>query len=81
MVIQPEDPIAFNEPQEQVDQKKIEAENNLTYSTSENIADEIYDGCGVIFPKIIESRLDGDLLNREHDDEIIKMVAQVVGYK
>ena len=64
-----------------VDQKKVEAENNLSYATSENIADEIYDGCGVIFRKIIESRIEGDLLNREHDDEIIEMVAQVVGYK
>ena len=81
MVIQPEDPIAFNEPQEKVDQKKVEAENNLSYATSENIADEIYDGCGVIFRKIIKSRLEGYLLNREHDDDIIEMIAQVVGYK
>ena len=47
LAIQPEDPIVFDELQEQVDQKKREAETQ--YSRTEIVTDEIFDGCKVIF--------------------------------
>ena len=78
LAIQPENPIVFNELQEQVDQKKREAET--PYSSTESFKDEIFEGCEVIFQTIIEPRLEGDLLNREHDDELIGMFVQVVGH-
>ena len=78
LAIQPEDPIVFDELQEKVEQRKLEAET--PYSTTESFKDEIFEGCEVIFRTIIEPRLEGDLLNREHDDELIGMFVQVVGH-
>ena len=78
LAVQPENPIVFNELQEQVDQKKREAET--PYSSTESFKDEIFEGCEVIFQTIIEPRLEGDLFNRDHDDELIGMFVQVVGH-
>ena len=45
--IQPEDPHAFDELEYQVDRRKLEAET--PYSSTESVADEIFDGCEVVF--------------------------------
>ena len=60
LAIQPEDPIVFDELQEQVDQRKLEAET--PYSSTESVADEIFDGCEVIFQTTIEPRLENGLM-------------------
>ncbi len=78
LVIQPEDPIVFDEIQEQVDQKKREAET--PYSPTESFEDEIFDGCKVIFQTTIEPRLEGELMDTTYDDELIGKFVQVVGH-
>ena len=78
LAIQPEDPIIFNELQEQVDQKKLEAET--PYSLTDSFEDEIFDGCEVIFQTTIEPRLEDGLMDIQHDDEFIGKFVQVVGH-
>ena len=78
LAIQPEDPIVFDELQEQVDQKKREAET--PYSPTEIFEDEIFDGCTVIFQTTIEPRLEGELMDTTYDDELIGKFVQVVGH-
>ncbi len=78
LAIQPEDPIVFDELQEQVDQRKLEAET--PYSSTESVADEIFDGCEVIFQTTIEPRLEDGLMDIQHDDEFIGKFVQVVGH-
>ena len=78
LAIQPEDPIVFDEIQEQVDQTKREAET--PYSPTEIIADKIFDGCTVIFQTTIEPRLEGELMDKTYDDELIGKFVQVVGH-
>ena len=78
LAIHPEDPIVFDELQEQVDQKKLEAET--PYSTTKRFEDEIFDGCKVVFQTTIEPRLKGDLSNRRYDDELVGKFVQVVGH-
>ncbi len=78
LAIQPEDPIVFDELQEQVDQRKLEAES--PYSSTESVADEIFDGCEVIFQTTIEPRLEDGLMDIQHDDEFIGKFVQVVGH-
>ena len=78
LAIQSEDPIVFDELQEQVDQRKLEAET--PYSSTESIADEIFDGCEVIFQTTIEPRLEDGLMDIQHDDEFIGKFVQVVGH-
>ena len=78
LAIQPEDPIIFDELQEQVDQRKLEAET--PYSSTESVADEIFDGCEVIFQTTIEPRLEDGLMDIQHDDEFIGKFVQVVGH-
>ena len=78
LAIQPEDPIVFDELQEQVDQRKLEAET--PYSSTESVADEILDGCEVIFQTTIEPRLENGLMDIQHDDEFIGKFVQVVGH-
>ena len=78
LAIQPEDPIVFDELQEQVDQRKLEAET--PYSSTESVADVIFDGCEVIFQTRIEPRLENGLMDIQHDDEFIGKFVQVVGH-
>ena len=78
LAIQPEDPIVFDELQEQVDQRKLEAET--PYSPIESVADEIFDTCEVIFQTTIEPRLEDGLIDVQHDDELIGRFVQVVGH-
>ena len=78
LAIQPEDPIIFDELQEQVDQRKLEAET--PYSSTESVADEIFDGCEVIFQTTIEPQLEDGLMDVQHDDEFIGKFVQVVGH-
>ena len=78
MAIQPEDPIVFDELQEQVDQRKLEAET--PYSSADGFEDEIFDGCKVIFQTTIEPRLENGLMDIQHDDEFIGKFVQVVGH-
>ena len=78
LAIQPEDPIVFDEIQEQVDQKKREAET--PYSSKEIFEDEIFDGCEVIFQTTIQPRLEGGLMDKTYDDELIGKFVQVVGH-
>ena len=79
LAIQPEDPIVFDEIQEQVDQKKREAET--PYSSMEDLPrDKIFDGCEVIFQTTIEPRLEGELNQSTHDDKLIGKFVQVVGH-
>ena len=78
LAIQPEDPIVFDELQEQVDQKKREAET--PYSPTQIFEDEIFDGCKVIFQTTIEPRLEGELRDTTYDDELIGKFVQVVGH-
>ena len=78
LAIQPEDPIIFDELQEQVDQRKLETET--PYSSTESLEDEIFDGCEVIFQTTIEPRLEDGLMHRQHDDELIGKFVQVVGH-
>ena len=78
LAIQPEDPIVFDELQEQVDQRKLEAETS--YSSTESVADEIFDGCEVIFQTTIEPRLEGELMDKTYDDELIGKFVQIVGH-
>ena len=78
LAVQPEDPIVFDELQEQMDQKKREAET--TYSSKEIFEDEIFDGCKVIFQTTIEPRLEGELMDNSYDDELIGKFVQVVGH-
>ena len=78
LAIQPEDPIVFDELQEKVEQRKLEAET--PYSSIESVADEIFDGCKVIFQTTIEPRLENGLMDIQHDDEFIGKFVQVVGH-
>ena len=78
LAIQPEDPLVFNELQEQVDQRKLEAET--PYSSTESVADEIFDGCKVIFQTTIEPRLEDGLMDVQRDAELIGKFVQVVGH-
>ena len=78
LAIQPEDSILFDELEYQIDQRKIEAET--PYSSKENVADEIFDGCEVIFQTTIEPRLENGLMDIQHDDEFIGKFVQVVGH-
>ena len=70
--------MVFDELQEQVDQKKLEAETS--YSPINNSEDEIFDGCKVIFQTTFGPRLEGELMDRQHDDEIVGKFVQVVGH-
>jgi len=78
LAIQPENPMVFDEIQEQVDQQKREAET--PYSPTESITDEIFDGCKVILQTTIEPRLEGELMDKTYDDELIGKFVQVVGH-
>ena len=78
LAIQPEDPLVFDELQEQVDQRKLEAET--PYSSTDSFEDEIFDGCKVIFQTTIEPRLEGELMDKSYDDELIGKFVQVVGH-
>ena len=78
LAIQPEDPIVFDELQEKVEQRKLEAET--PYSSTESFEDEIFDGCEVIFQPTIEPRLENGLMDIQHDDEFIGKFVQVVGH-
>ena len=78
LAIQPESPLVFDELQEQVDQKKLEAETS--YSPINNSEDEIFDGCKVIFQTTFGPRLEGELMDILHDDELIGKFVQVVGH-
>ena len=78
LAIQPESPMVFDELQEQVDQKKLEAETS--YSPINNSEDEIFDGCKVIFQTTFGPRLEGELMDILHDDELIGKFVQVVGH-
>ena len=78
LAIQPEDPLVFDELQEQVDQRKLEAET--PYSSTESFEDKISDGCKVIFQTTIEPRLVDGLIDIERDDELIGKFVQVVGH-
>ena len=70
--------LIFDEIQEQVDQKKCEAET--PYSPTPIFEDEIFDGCTVIFQTTIEPRLEGELMDKTYDDELIGKFVQVVGH-
>ena len=78
LAIQPEYPIVFDELQEQVDQRKLEAET--PYSSTDSFEDEIFDGCKVIFQTTIEPRLEDGLMDVQRDDELIGKFVQVVGH-
>ena len=78
LAVQPEDPIVFDEIQEQVDQKKREAE--APYAPTQSFEDEIFDGCEVIFQTTIQPRLEGGLMDKTYDDELIGKFVQVVGH-
>ncbi len=78
LAIQPEDPIIFDELQEQVDQKKLEAERS--YSPINSSEDKIFYGCKVIFQTTIEPQLKDGLMYRQRDDELIGKFVQVVGH-
>ena len=78
LAIQPEDPLVFNDLQEQVDQRKLEAET--PYSSADGFEDEIFDGCKVIFQTTIEPRLEDRLIDVQRDDELIGKFVQVVGH-
>ncbi|WP_269604635.1 hypothetical protein [Prochlorococcus marinus] len=78
LAIQPESPMFFDELQEQVDQKKCEAET--PYSPTKIIADKIFDSCKVIFQTTIEPRLEGELMDKTYDDELVGKLVQVVGH-
>ena len=78
MAIQPEDPLVFDELQEQVDQRKLEAET--PYSSTDSFEDEIFDGCKVIFQTTIEPRLEDGLMDVQRDNELIGKFVQVVGH-
>ena len=78
LAIQPEDPLVFDELQEQVDQRKLEAET--PYSSTDGFEDEIFDECKVIFQTTIEPRLEGELMDKSYDDELIGKFVQVVGH-
>ena len=79
LTINPESPMVFDELQQQVDQQKREAET--PYSSMEDQArDEIVDGCKVIFQTTIEPRLERELKQSTHDDELIGKFVQVVGH-
>ena len=78
LAIQPEDPLVFDELQEQVDQRKLEAET--PYSSTESFEDKIFNGCKVIFQTTIEPRLEDELMGVQRDDELIGKFVQVVGH-
>ena len=78
LAIQPEDPLVFDELQEQVNQRKLEAET--PYSSKDSFEDEIFDGCKVIFQTTIEARLEGELMDKSYDDELVGKFVQVVGH-
>jgi len=78
LAIQPENPMVFDEIQEQVDQKKREAET--PYSPKEIFEDEIFDGCKVIFQTTIQPRLEGELMDNSYNDELIGKFVQIVGH-
>ena len=78
LAIQPEDSILFDELEYQIDRRKIEAET--PYSSKENVADEIFDGCEVIFQTTIEPRVEDGLMDVQRDDELIGKFVQVVGH-
>ena len=58
-------------------QRRLETET--TYSPTEIFVDEIYYGWKVIF-QIIEHRLEGELIGKNHNDEIVGKFVQVVGH-
>ena len=78
LAIQPEDSIVFDELEYQVDRRRLEAET--PYSSTESVADEIFDGCEVIFQTTIEPQLEDGLKDILHDDELIGKFVQVVGH-
>ena len=78
LAIQPEDPIIFDELQEQVDQKKLDAETS--YAPEHSFEDKLFDGCKVIFQTTIKPNLEGRLMDRQHDDDLIGKLVQVVGH-
>ena len=78
LVIHPEAPIVFDELKDQVDQRKLEVET--PYSQFESHEDEIFDGCKVVFQTTIEPLLEGELSNRQYDDELVGKFVQVVGH-
>jgi len=78
LAMQPENPMIFDEIQEQVDQTKREAET--PYSPTEIFEDKIFDGCKVIFQTTIEPRLEGELMDTTYDDELVGKLVQVVGH-
>ena len=79
LTINPESPMVFDELQKQANKQKREAET--PYSSMEDLArDEIFDGCTVIFQTTIEPRLEGELMDKTYDDELIGKFVQVVGH-
>ena len=78
LAIQPECPIIFDELKDRVDQTKHEVET--PYSQFDRHEDEIFDGCKVIFQTTIEPLLEGELSNRQYDDELVGKFVQVVGH-
>ena len=78
LAIQPEDPIIFDELQELVDQKKLDSETS--YSPVHSFEDKLFDGCKVIFQTTIEPHLEGQLMDRQDNDELVGKIVQVVGH-
>ena len=78
LAIQPESPMVFDELQEQVDQEKLEVQP--PYSPTDSFDDQIFEGCKVIFQTTFGPRLDGELMDRQNDDEIVGKFVQVVGH-
>jgi len=78
LAIQPESPMVFDELQAQVDKEKLEAETS--YSAINSSEDGIFDGCKVIFQTTFGPRLEGELMDSQHDDEIVGKFVQVVGH-
>ena len=79
LAINPESPMVFDELQQQADQQRREAET--PYSSMEDPPrDAIFDGCTVIFQTTIEPHLEGELMDKTYDDELIGKFVQVVGH-
>ena len=78
LAIHPEDSIVFDELKDHVDQRKLEVET--PYSQFESHEDEVFDGCKVVFQTTIEPLLEGELSNRQYDDELVGKFVQVVGH-
>ena len=70
--------MVFDELKDHVDQRKLEVET--PYSQFESHEDEIFDGCKVVFQTTIEPLLEGELSNRQYDDELVGKFVQVVGH-